>query len=60
MQKLSGGPQLACGHMQQVSNYRLALATSGVEQRLVWCIECAGWSRLVPVSVNLTDGNEDA
>jgi hypothetical protein len=51
MKKLSGGPRLDCGHAQQVSERRMALASQGHEQHSVWCIECDNWSRLTPVSV---------
>jgi len=48
MEKLSSGSALACGHAQVISEHRTKLSKEGLEQPAVWCVECDGWSRVVP------------
>lgn len=48
MNKLAGGSLLSCGHYQVLSDHRVKLAAAGLEQKPMWCIECAGWQRVIP------------
>lgn len=57
MKKLSGGSELSCGHTQQLSERRLAIANAGQEQHSIYCMDCEDWSRVVPVIV--TSQEED-
>lgn len=58
MQKLSGGNLLECGHDQVISAFRYAAYNAGYNQRPVWCVECNGWSNILPAPT-LVGGIDD-
>lgn len=69
MQKISGGNLLECGHNQVISAFRYAAYQAGLNQRPVWCIECHGWSNILPAptaiggiedSEDIVDNSEDS
>ena len=51
MQKISGGNLLQCGHSQVISAFRYAAYQAGLNQRPVWCVECNGWSHILPAPI---------
>lgn len=54
--KLAGGNVLDCGHQQVLGEDRLRLASQGMEQHPVWCIDCGDWARIAPwVSIELSE-----
>lgn len=55
MKKLSGGSRLSCGHQQVLSPYRIKLATAGLEQNPVWCLECDDWTNVQPTHVPVNE-----
>lgn len=58
MQKISGGNLLECGHTQVISAFRYAAYQAGLNQRPVWCVECAGWTNILPVPITETQEEE--
>ena len=51
MQKISGGNLLECGHSQVISAFRYSAYQAGLNQRPVWCVECNGWSNILPAPI---------
>lgn len=51
MQKISGGNLLECGHNQVISAFRYAAYQAGLNQRPVWCVECNGWTNILPAPI---------
>lgn len=39
---------LDCGHVQQVTEFRIRTAAAGNNQHPVWCVACNNWSLLSP------------